>query len=87
MTLRQAQSLFGSAFEALTNVAVGFILALLAQRIVFPLFGIVTTIATDTGIAAIFTALSLVRSYLVRRIFEKAAAMRCRISDKADARP
>ena len=53
----------------------------------FPLFSIVTTMTTDTGIAAIFTTVSLVRSYVVRRVFEKVAAMRYHIQEHADARP
>jgi hypothetical protein len=65
----------GSGVEAAANVAVGFILAPVAQSIVFPLFDIVMTMATDIGIAPTFTVLSFVRSYLVWRLFEKIAAM------------
>jgi hypothetical protein len=56
--------------EAVANVLAGFLLAMLAQQVVFPLFGIVTTIGEDAGIAAVFTALSLLRSYVIRRLFE-----------------
>ena len=87
MTIRRAQSALGSGVEAATNVAVGFILALIVQSIVFPLFGIVTTMTTDAGIAVIFTALSLARSYLVRRAFETIDAKRYRPQEHADARP
>jgi hypothetical protein len=58
--------------EAGTNVALGFVLALITQGIVYPLFGISTTFATDSAIAVIFTLVSLLRSYLVRRAFEGA---------------
>jgi hypothetical protein len=51
-------------------VALGFVLALVIQAIVYPLFGIATTFVTDGSIAVIFTAVSLLRSYLVRRAFE-----------------
>jgi hypothetical protein len=51
-------------------VLVGYLLALLAQQVVFPLFGIHTTLAQDSAIAAAFTAVSLARSYLLRRLFE-----------------
>jgi hypothetical protein len=68
--LRRAQSKEDSFLEAATNVALGFVLALVTQAIVYPLFGISTTFVTDGTIAVIFTALSLVRSYLVRRAFE-----------------
>ncbi len=44
---------------------------MLAQQLVVPLFGIETTLAEDSAIAAAFTAVSLARSYLLRRIFER----------------
>ena len=44
---------------------------MLAQQIVFPLFGIATTVSEDAGIAALFTLVSLVRSYAIRRLFER----------------
>jgi membrane protein implicated in regulation of membrane protease activity len=68
--LRRAQSRGDSFLEAATNVAFGFVLALVTQAIVYPLFGIATTLTTDGTIAVIFTIVSLVRSYLVRRAFE-----------------
>jgi hypothetical protein len=68
--LRQVQNRSDSLLEAGTNVALGFVLALVIQAVVYPLFAITTTIATDGAIAVIFTLASLVRSYLVRRAFE-----------------
>jgi hypothetical protein len=56
--------------EAVTNVVLGFVLALVVQAVIYPLFGIRTTFMTDGTIAVVFTAVSLVRSYLVRRAFE-----------------
>jgi len=38
---------------------------------VFPLFGIHTSLAQDSAIAAVFTLFSLARSYLLRRLFER----------------
>jgi hypothetical protein len=69
--LRRLQSPSQSLLEAATNVAVGFVLT---QALVYPLFGIHTTVATDGAIAMIFTAMSLLRSYLVRRAFETHAS-------------
>jgi hypothetical protein len=71
MSLRLRQSRSGSLVEAATNVIAGFLIAIAAQRLVFPLFGIATTLMEDAGIAAVFTGLSLVRGYAVRRLFEK----------------
>lgn len=64
------QSHSASLFEAVTNVVFGFLLAFVVQGIVYPLLGIVTTAQVNLLIAAIFTALSIMRSYCVRRAFE-----------------
>jgi len=69
--MRAAQSRTMSLIEALANVAVGFTIAVLTQRAVFPLFGISTTLSTDLAIGAVFTLVSIVRSYLMRRLFER----------------
>ena len=71
--LRPAQSRSGSLVEASANVLVGYLLALGTQRLIYPLFGITTTLATDAVIALLFTLVSLARSYLLRRVFERLA--------------
>ncbi|MBN8533833.1 MAG: hypothetical protein J0L51_07050 [Rhizobiales bacterium] len=60
-----------SLVEAVVNVAVGFWVAVGVQALVFPLFGIATSSGTELSIAAIFTAVSIARSYLMRRLFER----------------
>ena len=69
--LRPVQSRGGSLAEAGTNVLVGYGLAIGTQRVVYPLFGIATTLATEAVIALLFTLVSLARSYLLRRVFER----------------
>jgi hypothetical protein len=59
-----------SLIEAIANVAVGFILAVLTQTAVFPLFGLQVSVAKNMLIGAIFTLVSIVRSYTLRRLFE-----------------
>jgi uncharacterized membrane protein len=71
--MRKAQRRAESMLEAATNVSLGFVLALLTQAAAYPFFGIHTTLQTDTAIAVIFTLVSLARSYVVRRLFERAA--------------
>ncbi len=71
MSFRRAQSRTASLAEAGTNVLVGYLVALAAQQLIFPLFGIHTTLAQDSAIAGAFTAVSLARSYLLRRVFER----------------
>lgn len=64
------QSRLMSLVEALINVAVGFGLAVLTQIMIFPLFGLAVSLGQNLQIGAIFTALSILRSYALRRLFE-----------------
>jgi len=63
------QSRLQSFVESCVNVAVGYLVALLAQLIVFPLFGLQVSLAQNLGIGVAFTFVSLIRSYFVRRAF------------------
>ena len=65
------QSRLMSLFEALANVAVGYAVAVLTQVIVFPAFRLEATLAQNLGIAGVFTVVSLVRSSVLRRVFER----------------
>ena len=65
------QSRTMSLIEAGANVIVGCGVAVVTQIVVFPWFGITATLAGNLMIGAIFTALSLVRSYVLRRVFER----------------
>jgi hypothetical protein len=65
-----AQSRLMSLVEAVTNVAVGYGVAVVTQLLVFPMFGLPTTLGQNLAIGAIFTAVSLARSYVLRRVFE-----------------
>ena len=85
--LRRAQSRSDSLLEAATNVALGFVLALDTQALVYPLFNITTTFVTDGAIAVIFTMVSLARSYLVRRAFETCGLRAAHREEHAHARP
>jgi hypothetical protein len=58
-----------SMVEAMTNVVVGFALAVWVQVLVFPLLGLEATLGQSLGLGAIFTLVSLVRGYLLRRLF------------------
>jgi hypothetical protein len=56
-----------SLVETATSVIVGFLLALLAQVAVFPVFGLVVSPADNLLIGIIFTAVLIVRSFTLRR--------------------
>lgn len=58
-----------SLLESILNVAIGFGIALLTQVLVFPLFGWHPSIGDNLAIGSIFTIVSIVRSYYVRRLF------------------
>ena len=63
------QSKLESLAEVTLNVAIGWVVALLTQLIVFPLFGINVTVGEQLSISVIFTAVSIIRSYVIRRWF------------------
>lgn len=58
-----------STLEAAANTITGYLLALLTQVIVFPLYGIHVSHAENLQIVTIFTAVTFVRSYAWRRFF------------------
>jgi hypothetical protein len=64
------QSRFMSMTEAVTNVVVGFGVAVLTQILVFPFFGLHVSLAENLAIGGVFTIASIGRSYLLRRLFE-----------------
>jgi hypothetical protein len=59
-----------SIVEAVTNVAVGFLVAVLTQMAIFPLMGLQVSTGDNLLIGTIFTAVSLLRSFALRRMFE-----------------
>lgn len=63
------QSRRASFAESLLNDAIGYGVALASQLIVFPLYGINVPLSTNIAIGAWFTAISIARSYVVRRLF------------------
>lgn len=63
-----------SLIEASSNVGIGYGVAVLAQIAVFPLFGLHVSLSDNLLIGALFTAVSVARSYAVRRIFERMRA-------------
>jgi hypothetical protein len=60
-----------SLVEAVANVAVGYALALATQIVVFPWFGLHPSLSENLAIGAIFVGISLLRSYTLRRLFER----------------
>jgi hypothetical protein len=71
----EKQSRRMSLVEAITNVVVGFGVALLTQIIVFPLFGLSVSLGENFAIGGLFTVTSIARSYVLRRVFEAIRAL------------
>jgi hypothetical protein len=59
-----------SLVETLLNTALGFGVAITAQIIVFPWFGVHIPISSNFLIGAIFTVVSIARGFALRRLFE-----------------
>ena len=65
-----SQTKLGSITEAWANIAVGFGVNFTANMVVLPLFGFTSlTLKNNFIIGAIYTVISLLRSYVLRRWF------------------
>lgn len=64
-----SQSRTHSLIEALVNVAVGYCIAVASQIVVFPIFGVHVSLRQNIEIGMIMTAVSIARSYTLRRVF------------------
>ena len=64
------QSRLMSGVEAVANVMVGYGVAVLTQLAVFPLFGLSASLGDNLAIGGVFTVVSIVRSFTLRRLFE-----------------
>ena len=64
------QSRLMSLVEAITNVIVGYSVAVVTQILIFPIFGLHTTLAQNLQMGLLFTGVSIIRSFLLRRLFE-----------------
>lgn len=60
-----------SLIEAATNVAVGYVLAVVTQIVVFTWFGLQASFADNLALGSVFTAVSLIRGYWLRRLFAR----------------
>jgi hypothetical protein len=76
------QSRLISLLEAITNVALGYGIAVVTQVAVFPLFGLYLSLSDNLLISGVFTVVSVARSYAIRRLFE---ALRHRLSNDRNA--
>lgn len=64
-----SQSRKMSAVETVVSTLIGLGVAYATQMLVFPLFGIHVPHTTHAAMVAIFTLVSIVRGFAVRRLF------------------
>lgn len=60
-----------SLIESITNTFVGFMISLLIQLIIYPTMGIPVTFTQNIVITFVFTFSSILRGYIVRRMFNR----------------
>ena len=66
-----SQSKVMSLVESLTNVAVGILVSLASQLVIFKAYDIRIAFADNVMITLWFTVISVVRSYGIRRFFTR----------------
>jgi hypothetical protein len=65
-----AQSRKASLAETLLSTAIGYVIAVTTQAIVFPWFGLHVPLHENMLIGVIFTVVSIARGFCMRRLFE-----------------
>ena len=71
------QTISHSFIESLTNITVGYGLAIWTQYLIYPALGIYVTYQKHFIIAGMFTLVSLCRSFILRRIFKLWTMKQC----------
>lgn len=68
---KMSQPKLHSFVESIVNVLIGLGINVYFQTLVFPIFHIYIPLHTNLQIAAIFTVISILRSFILRRVFNK----------------
>lgn len=63
------QSRLGSFFESMVNIVIGFVINLIANFLILPLIGFHITLSQNLYIGLLYTIISVIRSYCIRRWF------------------
>ncbi len=67
----RGQTRIGSAIETATNIVVGFSVNYVANITILPAIGLPITHSQAFGVGLIYTVISVVRSYGLRRLFNR----------------
>ena len=65
------QTKMQSLIETVSSIAIGFVIALAAQSFIMWVEGIEADFMRDIRVTVFFTVISLIRSYYVRRLFNR----------------
>ncbi len=65
------QTRLQSLVEAWANIAAGLVVSISSNFLLFPLFGWSITLKQNLALGVWMTAISLVRSYTLRRLFNR----------------
>jgi len=65
------QTKFQSVIESLTNILIGFIISFISQVVIFNQFGVEISLGKNLEMTVYFTIISFIRSYILRRIFNR----------------
>ena len=65
------QSRLMSLVESVANVIIGYGVPVVTQILIFPIFGLHTTLEQNLQLGAVFTVVSIARSFALRRLFER----------------
>lgn len=63
------QSRLSSLYEAIANIVIGFAINFAANLVILPMVGFHITLGQNFYIGLLYTGVSLVRSYAIRRWF------------------
>lgn len=58
-----------SAIEAAMNILIGYGISMTANFLIFPLFGWNISLSQNLTLGVIYTGISFIRSYLLRRFY------------------
>lgn len=64
------QSKFASAVEVISGTLLGLLIAGLTNWLILPFWGFASSIKQSFEIGFVFTAISLIRGWILRRVFE-----------------
>ena len=63
------QSKKQSLIESLTSTTIGIIIGIVLNLTILPIFGYPVSVSDSLWISLIFTAVSVIRGYIIRRVF------------------